>query len=101
MEIEYLDADARLAGTSPGARPDDWTDAEVSRFRLIVQCVQAGQAVGDVLTLRSLRLRPDRDDPGRATTDLSPDRAVTLTFKPDASPITALLDIVHQNGLTS
>jgi len=94
MEIEYLDGEARHAATQPGERPSGWTDAEVSRLRLIVQCVRASQVASDVLLLRSLRLRADRGDPGQATTDLSADRALTLAFKADSSPITAMLDIV-------
>jgi hypothetical protein len=94
MEIEYLDCEARRAATQPGERPAGWTLAEVRRLRLIVQCIRAGKVPGDVLLLRSLHLRADLDDAGKATTDLSAERALTLAFKVDSSSITAMLDIV-------
>jgi hypothetical protein len=95
MEIEYVDRDARRAATLPGAHPSGWTDAEVARLRLIVQCVRAGVVVEDLLSLRSLRLRANNPTGvGRYTTDLSADRLLTLAFKADSRPITAMLDIV-------
>lgn len=94
MEIEYLDDEARAAATPPGERPLGWTNGEVSRLRLVVQCVHSGRVPSDVLSLRSLRLRPDPGDDGRVLTPLSPDRALTLAFKADSFPATAMLDIV-------
>jgi hypothetical protein len=95
VEIEYLSRDARHAATLPGERPSGWTNAEVARLRLIVQCLRAALVVDDMLSLRSLRLRAiDQDGLGRHTTDLSADRSLTLVFKTGSSPITAVLDIV-------
>lgn len=93
MEIEYLDRGARDAATPPGVRPPGWSHVEVSRLRLVVQCIRAGRIPSDVLSLRSLRLRTDPDDPGWFRTELSSDRALTLAFEADSSPITAMLDI--------
>lgn len=93
MEIEYLDHEARDAAAPPGVRSPGWSHAEVSRLRLVVQCIRAGRIPSDVLSLRSLRLRADPDDPGWFRTELSSDRALTLAFKADSNPITAMLDI--------
>jgi hypothetical protein len=96
MEIKYLDRDARRAATLPGVRPSGWTEAEVARLHLIVQCVRAGAVIEDVLSLRSLRLRAnDLEGEGRYTTDLSASRLLALAFKVDSRPTTtAILDIV-------
>jgi hypothetical protein len=94
MQIEYLDDEARRAAMPPGVSPAGWTHAEVTRLRLVVQCIRAGQDARDVLSLRSLGLRADPDDPARAMADLSADRALALTFKADSRPVTAMLDIV-------
>jgi hypothetical protein len=93
MEIEYLDRGALEAATPPGARPLGWSDVEVTRLRLVVQCIRAGRTPSDVLSLRSLRLRSDPDNPGWIRTELSSDRGLTISFKLDSSPITAMLDI--------
>lgn len=95
MEIEYLNSGARRAATSPGEQPWGWNDAEVSRLRLIVQCVHASRVPGDLLSLRSLCLLADPDDPGQVRTELSPDRGLTLGFKANSSRVTALLDVGH------
>lgn len=104
MEIEYLDSEARRAATAPGSSPSTWTESEVMRLRLVVQCVRAALVITDLLKLQCLQLRAedlddpgnpgDPDNPGRYTTTLSPRRRLTLTFKADSSPITAMLDIV-------
>jgi hypothetical protein len=94
MEIEYRDAEARAAATPPGERPMGWTNGEISRLRLVVQCVRAGRVPSDVLSLRSLRLRPDPEEGGRVLTSLSPDRALALAFKTDSFPAIAMLGIV-------
>lgn len=94
MEIEYLDAEAHAAAAHPGERPPSWTNGEISRLRLVVQCVHASRVPSDVLSLRSLRLRPDPEQDGHVLTSLSPDRALTLAFKADSFPATAMLDIV-------
>ena len=90
MDIDFLDGDARRAATWPGDQPVGWTDDEVTRLCDLVQCIRAAQVPEDVLSLRFLRLRQPRDDPGRYLAALSERRAVGLTFKGESPPITVV-----------
>jgi len=93
MDIDYLDTEAERVATTPAWRPTTWTEAEVSRLRLIVQCVRSAGLVSDVLSLRSLRLSPDGEGADRFVTTLGLLRNLTLTFKTGSAPVTAVLDI--------
>jgi hypothetical protein len=95
MEIDYLDADARRVATTPRHTPDGWSQPEVTRLRLVAQCVRSAVRISDLLTLRCLRLNADdSDEPNRYSSVLSDRRTLTLALKADNSPITAMLDIV-------
>jgi hypothetical protein len=94
MDIDYLDLEAKHVATTPGPRPSGWTEAEVSRLRLIVQCVRSAIDVSDVLNLRTLRLRLEDGLDGYVTA-LGPLRLLRLAFKEASTPITAVLDIAR------
>ncbi len=92
MDINYLDtAVDRVVHLE--RRQQGWSDAEIARLRLIVQCLQASKHVADMLSLRSLRLSLDPDDPQRATAELSAARTVTIAFKDGDGRTTAVIDI--------
>lgn len=93
MEIEYLDAGVHRA-VHCDDEPRDWSQDEIARLRLIVQCLQASKDTSDVLSLRSLRLRQDRHDLERSTSQLSADLTVSVRFKDGDGPITAIVDII-------
>lgn len=93
MEIEYLDAGVHGAVHRDDA-PCGWSEVEIARLRLLIQCLQASRDTPDVLSLRSLCLRQDRNDLERASTQLSVDRTVSVRFKDGDGSITAIVDIV-------
>jgi hypothetical protein len=93
MEIEYLDAGVHRAVHREDERYG-WSEDEIARLRLIVQCLQASRDTSDVMSLRSLRLRQDRHDLERASGQLSADRMVSVRFKDGDGSITAIVDIV-------
>lgn len=93
MEIEYLDADVHRA-VHRDDEPLGWNANEIARLRLIVQCLQAGKDASDVLSLRSLRLRQDHQEPEFADTQLSAERTVSVRFKNSDGSVTAIVDIV-------
>jgi hypothetical protein len=93
MEIEYLDAGVHRA-VHRDDQPCGWSEGEIARLRLIIQCLQASRYTSDVLSLRSLRVRQDRHDLERASTQLSVDRTVSVRFKDGDGSITAIVDIV-------
>lgn len=94
MQIECGDDEVERATDQPGGPPPGWTLAEVARVRLLVQCLHAAQSPDDVLSLRSLRLKPDPDDGERATAELSSGRALAVTFKSGGDPMSAILGTV-------
>lgn len=93
MEIEYLDAGLHRA-VHLDDQPRGWREDEIARLRLIVQCLQASRDISDVLSLRCLRLRQDRDDLERVSTQLDAHRAVTVRFKGSDGQLTAIVDII-------
>ncbi len=92
MHIEYLDADLRRAVMAPQGRVAGWSEVETLRLRQVVQCVMAAKVADDLFNMRLLRLRRDPDDDDVATTALSAQRLITLAFKANTSPVTAVLD---------
>lgn len=91
MEIKYLDAELQRAADTAQSRPSGWTVAEVTRLRLLVQCVLAAKVTGDLFNMRLLGLVRDPDD-NRASAELSNSRSLVLAFKANSRSIIAVLD---------
>lgn len=93
MHIEYLDVQLGHAVAQPHP-PAGWTDAEVFRLRLLVQCLLAASRPSDLFNMRVLRLQQHPDDQDSATTALSARRPLTVAFKAHSKPLVAVLDTV-------
>lgn len=94
MRIQYLNEEIRRAATTAGPLPAGWTSEEVARLRLVVQCLHASKVREDVISLRSLRLHSTLSGSTDIAALLSVDRTLTLAFKTDNSPISAMIDVV-------
>jgi hypothetical protein len=86
VDREYLDAELASLATDPDARPEGWTEGEVSDFRILIQCARAAQLDTDLRNSRMLRIEPDgTGNPNTARATLSPSHVINLTFKTNGS----------------
>jgi plasmid maintenance system killer protein len=86
LRLDFADQVLRQLADDPGFRPEGWEEAEASHFRLVAQCAQAAQAVGDLHAMRILRIRSHAGDPpGVSSIQLSSSRQMLLAFGTDDS----------------
>jgi hypothetical protein len=95
LHLELLDDELRRLIGEAGYRPAGWADAEIRHLLLLAQCAGAAKTQSDLHSLRVLRFRIHPDDaPGTSSVQLSAGRRVTIIFKADSIPMTAVLDVL-------
>lgn len=96
--LEVLNEELRrlIGSNEPGGSM--WATTDIGQVRLVAQCAAAAQEVGDLTSMRTLRLRrqPSSSESNVWAVQLSGDRQLTITFKDGNTPMTAVLDL--KNG---
>ena len=94
MHIRFEDLVLRRLAAEPAFAPEGWEEPEISHFRLVAQCAQAAQVVGDLHATRVLRIRAHPDQPGTWFVQLSPARRLLLAFGTDNTSQTVMFSVL-------